>query len=136
MFCFIVENQKIMIAQVLLVKSYSGLTSLFTFSKCYRCSDKKKHIWAGIIKEDLKEETVLVFSMDREVFCGRREFLKKGVKTACGRLGRESPLKALYNYTINGWTWINLYSRTAISHPFLKHAQTENQKDQTEWRPH
>ena len=45
---------------------------------------------------------MLVFSMDGEVFCGRREFLKKGVKTACGRLGRESPLKALYNYTITG----------------------------------
>lgn len=45
---------------------------------------------------------MLVFSMDREVFCGRREFLKQGVKTACGRLGKESPLKALYNYTIMG----------------------------------
>lgn len=46
-----------------------------------RQEEKKKHIWDEIIKEDLKEETALVFSLDGDMFYGRREFLKKGVKT-------------------------------------------------------
>lgn len=50
----------------------------------------------------MKKERLLGFSLDGEVFYERREFLRKRVKTVCGCLGRESPWKVLYNYTIIG----------------------------------
>lgn len=41
MFCLTMENQKPML-QVLLVKSYSKVTSLLNFLKCFGCAEDNK----------------------------------------------------------------------------------------------
>lgn len=83
--------------------------------KCYGCPDKKKHVWAGISKEDVKEEAALVFSLDGEVRYVRRELLIKGGGNCTWtfrqvRLTKhmEGPISS----HVNGRTLINPYSWT------------------------